>query len=120
MGMGSRVVSGNGYNDLNRELDEKIASIRKKYMEATDLLNRQERKKNNPKFSNTRAYFNDLDRSDLGISFQKDNFMRGPDYPELKKTISANTEARGLRATSYADFSIPRKPPQQAYMYYNY
>lgn len=69
-------------------------------MEATNLLNRQEKKKNNTTAAfNTRPYmadsnykrggfFVDLDKTDPIPHYQEDNFVR-PDYPELKKTISA-------------------------------
>lgn len=115
-----------GYEDLNRELDEKIANIRKKYMEATDLLNRQEKKKNTTanfisrpyidQPHHKRGFFVDLDKTDPIPNYQEDNFVR-PDYPELKKTISAH-ETRPTRTSSYVNYTNPRKV--QGYMYYNY
>lgn len=103
-----------GYNDLNRELDEKIASIRKKYMEATDLLNRQEKKKGNMKFASTN-YFRTMDRSEGGIGLSNDSFMKY-DQPSFKKASSAIDTCS--RSSSYANYLNSRKG--EGYMYYNY
>lgn len=81
-------------------------------MEATDLLNRQEKKKISR--YNPRGYFNDVERTDYGRNAEDSDL--GP-YPLLTKTISAN-EPRNMRSTSYANYSNPRKV--QGYMYYNY
>jgi hypothetical protein len=46
------------FDNLNKDLDEKIANIRKKYLETTDVLNKRNR---TPKF-NSRNYFKELNR----------------------------------------------------------
>lgn len=83
-------------------------------MEATDLLNRQDKKKSSR--YNPRGYFNDLDKTENARNFE-DNDLGNFPYPHLTKTISAN-EPRNIRSTSYANYAPPRKV--QGYMYYNY
>ncbi len=85
-------------------------------MEATDLLNRQDKKKTTTKY-NSRGYLNDLDQTDPMIKYREESFFL-PEPPTLKKAISANDQFKSSRATSFANYTNPRKV--QSYMYYNY
>ena len=82
-------------------------------MEATDLLNKQDKKKNGK--VNTKNYFNDLDRT--AITINRNDEYPSFESPLLRKTVSSNQQARKMRTTSYASYANPMK---SAYMYYDY
>lgn len=84
-------------------------------MEATDLLNKQDRK--NGLKTHTRGYFNNLDHTNPSISYKEENF-NFPEPPSLQKSISTNDQFRNSRAASFSNYLNPRKA--QSYMYYNY
>lgn len=84
-------------------------------MEATDLLNKQDRKSGHK--SHTRGYFNNLDHTSPSINYKEENFSF-PEPPSLQKSISTNDQFRNSRIASFSNYLNPRKA--QSYMYYNY
>lgn len=72
---------------MNKELDQKIATIRKKYMEATDLLNRQKSTSKNR--LNSTNYLNNFGEG-VGIRSMWSDDLRTLDYPSLRKISSNN------------------------------
>lgn len=73
---------------MNKELDQKIATIRKKYMEATDLLNRHKSVNKNIRLNST-TYFNNFNEGAANKSLWTEDLMT-LDYPSLRKVVSNN------------------------------